>query len=108
MQPAPVWQGDADLEGPSSAVGGAGVDVDDAAGHVDRLERAGFLERIRSSEDRRRVGLRLTEDGERLLRRVKARRTTWLEERLRELDSDELAAVDAAIPALRRLLGDDA
>jgi DNA-binding MarR family transcriptional regulator len=78
------------------------------SGHVDRLERAGLIERVRSSEDRRRVGLRLTEDGERLLRRVRARRTTWLAERLRELDPEELAAIDAAIPALLRLVEHDA
>src|SRR5262245_5168956 len=37
------------------------------SGHVDRLERAGLVERVRSEEDRRRVGLTVTPDGERLL-----------------------------------------
>jgi DNA-binding MarR family transcriptional regulator len=74
------------------------------SGHVDRLERAGMLERARDAADRRRVGLALTEDGERLLRRVRARRTTWLADRLRDLDDDELAAVEAAIELLGRLL----
>ena len=78
------------------------------SGHVDRLERAGLLERVRSSEDRRRVGLRLTDEGARLLRRVRARRTTWLADRLRTLDPDELEAIDAAIPALSGLLRDNA
>ena len=85
-----------------------GISPPALSGHVDRLERAGLIERVRSSEDRRRVGLRLTEDGARLLRRVRARRTTWLATRLRELDPDELAAVDAAMPALQRLVGDEA
>ncbi len=83
-----------------------GISPPALSGHVDRLERAGLIERVRSSEDRRRVGLRLTEDGARLLRRVRARRTTWLATRLRELAPDELAAVDAAMPALQRLVGD--
>lgn len=83
-----------------------GISPPALSGHVDRLERAGLIERVRSSEDRRRVGLRLTEDGARLLRRVRARRTTWLATRLRELEPDELAAVDAAMPALQRLVGD--
>ena len=74
------------------------------SGHVDRLEKAGLLARIRDEGDRRRVGLALTEDGERLLRRVRARRTTWLADRLRGLDDDELAAVEAAIEPLRKLL----
>ena len=85
-----------------------GISPPALSGHVDRLERAGLLERVRSSEDRRRVGLRLTEEGARLMRRIRARRTTWLAERLRELDQSELAAIDAAVPSLLRLVGDDA
>jgi DNA-binding MarR family transcriptional regulator len=83
-----------------------GISPPALSGHVDRLERAGLLERVRSSEDRRRVGLRLTEEGVRVMRNVRARRTTWLAERLRVLDPEELAAVDAAMPALLRLVGE--
>lgn len=85
-----------------------GISPPALSGHVDRLEDAGFLERVRSTEDRRRVGLRLTEEGGRLLRRVRARRTTWLAEHLRALEPTELEAVEKAIPALQRLLGDEA
>jgi DNA-binding MarR family transcriptional regulator len=85
-----------------------GISPPALSGHVDRLERAGLIERVRSTEDRRRVGLRLTDDGARLLRRVRARRTTWLSGRLGTLSPTELEAVGDAIPALRRLLGDDA
>ncbi|MBA2384777.1 MAG: MarR family transcriptional regulator [Actinobacteria bacterium] len=74
------------------------------SGHVDRLEKAGLIERLRDAADRRRVGLTLTAEGERLLRRVRARRTTWLAERLRGLDDGELAAIEAAIEPLGRLL----
>jgi DNA-binding MarR family transcriptional regulator len=81
-----------------------GISAPALSGHVDRLERVHLLERVRSSEDRRRVGLRLTEDGVRLLRRVRARRTTWLADRMRALEPEELAAVDAAVPALWRLV----
>ena len=84
-----------------------GISPPALSGHVDRLERAGLLERVRSSEDRRRVGLRLTEDGVRLLRRVRARRTTWLANRLGALEPAELEAIEAAIPALAHLLGDE-
>jgi DNA-binding MarR family transcriptional regulator len=83
-----------------------GISPPALSGHVDRLERAGLLERVRSTEDRRRVGLALTEEGAKLLRRIRARRTTWLTERLRELEPSELEAIDAALPALRRLVGD--
>ncbi len=88
--------------------GEEGITPPALSGHVDRLEAAGLLERVRSTEDRRRVGLRLTEDGERLMRRIRARRTTWLADHLRALEPAELEAVEAAIPALRRLLGEDA
>jgi DNA-binding MarR family transcriptional regulator len=85
-----------------------GISPPAMSGHVDRLERAGLLERVRSTDDRRRVGLRLTDEGERLMRRVRARRTTWLADRLRTLDPEALDSVEAALPALLRLVGDDA
>jgi DNA-binding MarR family transcriptional regulator len=84
-----------------------GISPPALSGHVDRLERAGLLERVRSTEDRRRVGLRLTDEGVKLMRRIRARRTTWLATRLEGLDPAELTAIDAAIPALRALLGEE-
>jgi DNA-binding MarR family transcriptional regulator len=85
-----------------------GISPPAMSGHVDRLERSGLLERVRSSDDRRRVGLRLTDEGERVTRRVRARRTTWLAGRLQALEPAELEAIEAAIPALMRVVGDDA
>ena len=85
-----------------------GISPPAMSGHVDRLERAGLLERVRSSDDRRRVGLRLTDEGERLMRRVRARRTTWLADRLRTLEPEALESIELALPALLRLVGDDA
>jgi len=84
-----------------------GISPPALSGHVDRLENAGLLERVRSTEDRRRVGLRLTEEGARLMRRIRARRTTWLADRLGGLEPSELKAVEAAVPALKRLLGEN-
>ena len=81
-----------------------GISPPALSGHVDRLERAGLLQRVRESGDRRRVGLELTPQGAKLLRRVRARRTMWLAERLRALDTRELEAVENAVPALLRLL----
>src|SRR5437763_4871680 len=68
--------------------------------HVDRLERDGLVDRTPSNDDRRRVGLTLTPDGHRVLRRVRSRRTAWLASRLRELDERELAAIEAAVGPL--------
>src|SRR3954466_15870956 len=50
--------------------------------HVDRLERDGLAARTPSPDDRRRVGLTLTDEGQRVLRRVRSRRTAWLSSRL--------------------------
>ena len=93
---------------PESLAAEEGISPPAMSGHVDRLERSGFIERLRSSDDRRRVGLRLTHDGERLMRRVRARRTTWLADRLRSLEPDALDSIQAAIPALMRLVSDEA
>lgn len=82
-----------------------GISAPALSGHVDRLEKAELIARVRDADDRRRVGLTLTEEGERLLKRVRARRTTWLAERLRGLDDDEVAAIEAAIEPLGLLLG---
>jgi DNA-binding MarR family transcriptional regulator len=81
-----------------------GISAPALSGHVDRLERAGLLTRARDEADRRRVGLVVTEEGERLLKRVRARRTTWLADRLRGLEESELAALERAIEPLGRLL----
>ena len=81
-----------------------GISAPALSGHVDRLEKALLIERVRSETDRRIVGLVLTEEGVKLLRRVRARRTGWLAERLDGLCADDLAAVEAAIEPLERLL----
>ena len=71
---------------------------------VARLERDGLVERTQSESDRRCVGLALTADGQRALRRVRSRRTAWLVTRLNALTQEELAAVEAAAGPLSRLL----
>ena len=71
--------------------------------YVARLERAGLVRRTETT-DRRRVGLELTEEGQGVLRSVRSRRTAWLAARLNNLDPDEIAAIDAAIEPLSRLL----
>ena len=75
--------------------------------HVDRLERDGLVTRTPSADDKRRIGLTLTDKGQRALRRVRSRRTAWLASRLRELSADQLAAVEAAIEPLSRLLPEE-
>ena len=73
------------------------------SGQLVRLEAAGLIERARAT-DRRRIGLRTTEEGERVLRSVRKRRTAWLAEHLNELSDEERDRIEAAIEPLERLL----
>jgi DNA-binding MarR family transcriptional regulator len=74
------------------------------SGYVDRLEKAGLVERLQDESDRRRHSLVLTEEAERVLRSVRSRRTAWLAERLGRLSDEDRASVDAAIDPLLGLL----
>ena len=71
---------------------------------LSRLERDGLVAREQTDPDRRRVGLTLTDEGQRVLRRVRSRRTAWLATRLSELDAEDLDAISAALEPLARLL----
>jgi DNA-binding MarR family transcriptional regulator len=76
------------------------------SGAVDRLERAGLIQRRADKTDRRRQGLTVSPAGERVLRAVKRRRTAWLASKLENLSPEELEAIDTAIEPLAFLLED--
>jgi DNA-binding MarR family transcriptional regulator len=76
------------------------------SGAVDRLQRAGLIERRTDATDRRRQGLTVSAAGKRVLRAVKRRRTAWLASKLERLSPEELEAVDAAVEPLTSLLED--
>ena len=71
---------------------------------VSKLERGGLVGRTASEQDKRRVGLTVTDKGHQVLRSVRSRRTIWLAERLKGLSPAELARVEAAIEPLEKLL----
>jgi len=71
---------------------------------VSRLARDGLVARTPSEHDRRCVGLSLTDEGQRTLRRVRSRRTAWLASRLGTLSPEELDSVGAAVEALAQLV----
>jgi DNA-binding MarR family transcriptional regulator len=70
---------------------------------ITKLEQLGLVDRS-ALEDRRRVGLHVSEKGHQVLRSVRSRRTIWLAERLKGLSPAELRAVEAAIEPLEKLL----
>jgi len=75
--------------------------------HLARLEAAKLIARARGGDDRRRVGLTLTAEGEKVLRSVRQRRTAWLARRLERLSDVERAAIEAAVAPLEKLLEAD-
>ena len=70
---------------------------------ITKLEQLGLVER-RELEDKRRVGLAVSEKGHQVLRSVRSRRTIWLADRLKALSSEERRAVEAALEPLEKLL----
>ncbi len=81
-----------------------GISAPSLSAHVDRLEALGLIRRVRSTDDRRRVGLELTPEGRAMLRRVRARRTSWLAERLARLSDEDRERIEQALPSLAALL----
>ena len=81
-----------------------GISAPSLSAHVDRLEALGLIRRVRSTDDRRRVGLELTPEGRAMLRRVRARRTSWLAGRLARLSDEDRERVEQALPSLAALL----
>jgi DNA-binding MarR family transcriptional regulator len=75
--------------------------------HVKRLEAAGWIVRdAPAAQDKRRIGLRITPEGQAALLAVRQRRNDWLARELEALDGAERAAVEAAIAPLARIAGE--
>jgi len=70
---------------------------------VDKLESAGFVERLRDTADRRVCRVTLTTTGRKQLDTNRSRRTAWLARQLRALPDDDLATLAAAVEVLERL-----
>ncbi len=72
---------------------------------VGALEHGGLVERRIDPGDRRCAHIAATLDGIAYLDGVRAAGRTWLASQLGTLDPDEVAAIEAAVPALEQLLG---
>lgn len=71
---------------------------------VDRLERLGLATRTRDPEDRRAVLITATGKGRQYVNELVLTREEFLRERLIALAPAERAAIEAALPALRKLV----
>jgi DNA-binding MarR family transcriptional regulator len=71
---------------------------------VVRLEREGLVTRVSDPDDGRAVLVGLTVAGRAQLKQMSAAAARGLTRRLESLDSDERAALEAALPALSKLV----
>jgi DNA-binding MarR family transcriptional regulator len=74
---------------------------------VNRLEAAGYAERVPDPTDGRATLVRITRDGRRLLADRIALRSQVLLAHLDRLDAEDRAALAAALPAIERLIASD-
>src|SRR5205823_6900960 len=72
-----------------------GLSAPGVSGHLARLEGQKLIRRQRTN-DRRRVGLFVTDDGKQVLATVREQRTSWLAHRLDQLTPEARAAIHAA------------
>jgi len=69
---------------------------------VDRMERAGLVERERDAVDRRVIRLHLTERGRAVIDQVMAARSAYLREVLRRMSAEDRRAVVRALRLIER------
>ncbi|TAL33886.1 MAG: MarR family transcriptional regulator [Phenylobacterium sp.] len=72
--------------------------------HVKRLEAAGLVARSDHADDGRRSGLAITTAGTRKLEIIRRERNDWLAARLSRLSAADRETLEAAAPALLRLI----
>jgi DNA-binding MarR family transcriptional regulator len=72
---------------------------------VNVLEERGYLLRQPAPDDARAYLVTVTESGNEALSRIRDEATSLLAEMMKTLPADQLAALEAALPALERLAG---
>jgi DNA-binding MarR family transcriptional regulator len=72
---------------------------------VNGLEEAGFVERQRDTADARKVLVKLLPAASALLAETRRLRSVWFSDELASLTAGERAALESALPALRKLAG---
>lgn len=70
---------------------------------IQTLVERGWLERDRSSDDRREINLHMTEEGRRVLASEHRRLTEWVAAKMEDLDETDVKRVERALDILLRL-----
>ncbi len=74
-------------------------------GIVDRLENKGLLTRTRSTQDRRKVVIKLTEEGNEILKRAPSLLQERFSQSLKELSALEQATISIALERIVEMMG---
>jgi DNA-binding MarR family transcriptional regulator len=69
-----------------------------------RLEDMGLVARTPDERDKRIVRLALTSEGVRFIARNRSRKNAYLARRLRKLEADDIATLQAAVEVIEKLL----
>lgn len=72
---------------------------------VNGLEESGLVSRERDDDDARKVLVTLTPEASAVLTETRRLRSAWFSDELANLTPQDRAAIDAALPALRKLAG---
>ena len=70
---------------------------------VNHLLERGYVTRVTDETDARKVSIDLTDLGRDFVEETRRRRDRWFEDRLGKLTPEERAALDAAVPVIRKL-----
>jgi DNA-binding MarR family transcriptional regulator len=81
-----------------------GVQIASMTQSITRMEAAGWCERTMATDDRRAVDVTLTPVGRRVIKQVVEARRELIRQLLEGLSEDERRALEAAVPALDKLL----
>lgn len=71
---------------------------------IDRLEKAGLVERVASESDRRVKHLAITEEGQAIYRKVRAKADAMRAELLGQIEPEKLAAATEVLEQLQSLI----
>lgn len=72
---------------------------------VNGLEESGLISRERDADDARKVLVTLTPEASAVITETRRLRSVWFSDELANLTAEERAALDDALPALRKLAG---